>query len=56
MEDPYNNYKLRHDIIDTLIENKWIGELICDVYGNYVIQKSLYVSTGEKLMEIINVN
>jgi hypothetical protein len=55
MEDPINNNKLRHDIINTLIENKHVSELISDVYGNYVIQKALYVSEGVKFMEIINV-
>jgi hypothetical protein len=55
MEDHLSNYKLRNDIINTLIEYKLIGDLICDVYGNYVIQKSLYVSKGEKFLEIIDV-
>ena len=47
--------KLSKKIMKILIEYKYIGELICDVYGNYVVQKSLYVSEGVVFMVIINV-
>ena len=55
MEDPFNNNKLRNDIVNALIENRYISELIYDVFGNYVVQKALFVSEGVKFMEIINV-
>ena len=55
MDDASNNFKLRHNIINTLIEKKYIAELICDVYGNYVAQKALNVSEGNQFIEILNV-
>lgn len=55
MEDNENKNKLRNEIINTLLENKLVAELICDQYGNYVIQKALQVSDGLKFMEIIHV-
>lgn len=38
-----------------MIENKLICELICDQYGNYVVQKALQVTDGLKFMAIIHV-
>ena len=38
-----------------MLENKLIGELICDQFGNYVIQKALQVSDGFRFMAIIHV-
>lgn len=47
---------MRNEILKYMIDNKLIGELICDQFGNYVIQKSLQVSNGLQFMEIIKVN
>jgi hypothetical protein len=55
MEDPLNKNKLRNDIIDHLVENKLVADLICDQYGNYVIQKALQVTDGFKFMAVIHV-
>jgi hypothetical protein len=55
MDDALNNFKLRHNIINELIKKKYIAELICDVYGNYVAQKALNVSEGNQFIEILNV-
>jgi hypothetical protein len=38
-----------------MIENKLICELICDQFGNYVVQKALQVTDGLKFMAIIHV-
>ena len=40
-------------LINHMIENKLIGEMISDQYGNYVIQKALNVTSGPLFMNII---
>ena len=54
LEDPLNNNMLRNGIIDNLISNKLITELICDQFGNYVIQKALMMSDGMRFLGIIH--
>jgi len=38
------NTKQRSELIDKVIELKCIPELICDEYGNYVIQQILIIT------------
>jgi hypothetical protein len=55
MDDPVNKNKLRNDIVDHLVDCKLVAELICDLYGNYVVQKALQVIDGLKFMAVIHV-
>jgi hypothetical protein len=41
------------DLMQHLIDNKIIGEMILDQYGNYVVQKALKKTKGDMFMEII---
>jgi hypothetical protein len=56
IEDNQNNNYIRTELINYLIENKLVGELIGDKYGNYVIQKALQMSNGISFLAIIHVN
>ena len=41
------------NLMQHLIDNKIIGEMILDQYGNYVVQKALKKTKGDMFMEII---
>jgi hypothetical protein len=42
-----------NELMQYLIDNKMIGEMIMDQYGNYVVQKALKKTKGDMFMEII---